>query len=174
MTVDGVLRRESGWTVLTVPGIRGAPHARALRRKGIDDGWSGRGPRRQGGLRWTASFVVAVAKYAITEIINVVQDRRPMPWSTPRRPPTRSSAEQQGLIASDVAPNPRPDCLAQDVRPGGHPATKRAALRGGGRISARSAALPATWTLASRNMNVTEVSFWAPPRYVNAPQLAGG
>jgi hypothetical protein len=96
MTGGGVLRRESGWTVLTVPGIRGAPHARALRRKGIDDGWSDRGPRRRGDLRWTDSFVVAVAKYAIAEIINVVQDRRPMPWSTPRRPLTRSDVEQQG------------------------------------------------------------------------------
>jgi hypothetical protein len=45
----------------------------------------------------SSSLVVAVAKDAITGIINVVQDRRPMSWSTPRRPPIRPfELEEQG------------------------------------------------------------------------------
>jgi hypothetical protein len=71
----------------------------------------------RGDLRWTASFVVAVAKDAITGIINVVQGRRPMSWSIARRRPIRAFERgAAGLIASDVASNRRTGGSAQDGR----------------------------------------------------------
>jgi hypothetical protein len=65
-----------------VPAIQSVADARAPSRKGIDGGWSGRGTAPAGAcgrddLCWTDSFVVTVAKGAITGIINVVQGRRP-------------------------------------------------------------------------------------------------